>query len=223
MRKKTFCLIFFLLFVICYLLFVAGAKSANAAYFYLEPKTHTASVGAEFKVELKINTEGEETTSADILLLFDQDVLEVTDVTAADFYPQNFKNISADKVYIGGAVESAAESKNGDKLLSTITFKGKTAGTTVARFDCTPGKTSDSNISKSDDEATDILDCTKLVNGTYTIGDGVRPTFGPTCSPSPQAPTPTSGELPEAGTVAPSIFLLGIGALLTTLGFLFTL
>ena len=209
-----------------------GAKGANAAYFYLDPKTKTAPAGSTFEVILKINTEGQETTSADVVLLFDQDVLEVTNVAAIDvFYPQNFKNISAGKVYIGGAVESAAQSKSGDNIMAAITFKGKTDGTTVARFDCAPGKTSDSNISKNDDQATDILDCAKLVNGTYTIGSNgdssptPKPTFQPTCTPSPQAPTPTptSGELPEAGIITPSIFLLAIGALLTTLGFLFRL
>jgi len=220
-KRKNFHLFKFVFLVFSFWFLVFGAKGANAAYFSLEPKTQTSSTGAAFDVKLEINTEGEQTTSADVVLLFDKDVLEVTGVTPADFYPQNFKNIAEGKVYIGGAVESPTEYKSGEDTLATITFKGKTEGTTVVRFDCTPGKTSDSNISKNDDTATDILDCTKLVNGTYTVGgDGdttPRPTFAPTCSPSP------SGDLPEAGVTLPSVFLLGIGGLLTVMGFLFTL
>ena len=194
-----------------------GAKSATAAYFSLDPKIRTSSQGETFDVKIKIDTEGEQTTSADVVLLFDQNILDVQDVTPGDFYPQNFKNISSGKIYVGGAVQNATEYKVGSGVLSTIIFRGKGGGTTVVRFDCTPGKTSDSNISKNDKDATDILDCTKLQNGTYTITGEGHPTFQPTCSPTP------SGELPEAGAVSPSIFLLVAGSLLTILGVLFRL
>lgn len=230
MRTKFLFLIFYLCFsfFIFYFLFPPFAEAAS---FSLEPQSHTGSVGESFDVQLKINTEGEQTTSADVILLYDENILETVTVTGGGFYPQNFKNLTSGKIYVGGAVQNATESKAGEGLLSTITFKGKSAGTTAARFDCTPGKTSDSNISKNDSEATDILDCTKLVSGSYTISGGSdgetptatpgptsRPTFGPTCSP-----TVTPSELPPAGVTLPSVLLLGIGSLLTFLGVLFTL
>ena len=224
MKKTIFFVICFLLSVFCF-----GAKGASAAFFYLEPDTQTVSTNNTFDVTLKINTEGEQTTSADVVLLFDQNILEINNIAPGAFYPQNFKNISADKVYIGGAVQSSTEYKIGEETLATITFKGKAAGTASVRFDCTPDKTSDSNISKNDKNATDILSCDKLVNGTYTVSGGgtnptsmPRPTFAPTCSPAPHA-SATPSELPEAGIMTPSIFLLGVGALLTITGVLFTL
>jgi len=211
---------------------IFGAKGANAAFFSLDPKSQNVSQNDTFDVKLNINTENEQTTAADVVLIFDQEVLEATEIAAGDFYPQNFKNISAGKIYIGGSVEKATQTKAGTDLLATITFKGKSAGSSVLRFDCTPGKTSDSNIIKGE-ELTDILDCAKLENGTYTVGGGnnnptstPKPTFQPTCTvtPSPKPPTATpTGELPEAGTIAPSILLLGIGAFLTGLGILIKL
>ena len=231
--KKNFLILnlFLCFYVLVFLCF--GAKGANAAFFYLEPDTQTISTNNTFDVNLKINTEGEQVTSADVVLLFDQNILEINNITPNnDFFSQNFENISAEKVYIGGAVQSSTEYKIGEDTIATITFKGKAAGSDSVRFDCTAGKTSDSNISKNDKDATDILSCDKLVNGNYTVSDDgsggttPRPTFGPTCSPSPKPspkPSATPGELPTAGIMTPSIFLLGIGALLTITGVLFTL
>lgn len=215
-----------ILVVSCWLLVVGcwSTRPALAATFSLEPTSGSFAKDQTFQVKINIDTAGEQTTTAEALLIFDGNILDVSEVAYGSFYPQYFKNISPGKVYIGGSVTvfNPVETKTGSGLFANITFKGKAAGSSTVRFDCTPGKTTDSNITKytTANDAPDILDCSKLTTGSYTVTGGTTtplPTFGPTCSVSP------TGQLPQSGNFEPTLLVIGAGGILTFLGILFKL
>lgn len=191
------------------LIFLFSTKT-YAAYFTLEPQTRTADPGGMFSVDVKINTDGENATSADALFNFNSSIISVSSITPGDFFPQNFKTTTSTQVYVGGAVQNATETRTGSGLLATINFDAVGSGTTTLAFDCTAGKTSDSNITKDDRNATDILNCEQLVDGTYTVSGDVTNT----------QPTPTPKTLPNAGNVTNTLIIGGIGLLLTIAGIL---
>jgi hypothetical protein len=183
-------------------------KPAYAASFTLDPSARTAAPSETFSVDIKIDTEGENATSADVLLNFNSAILSISSITPGSFFPQNFKTSSASQVYVGGAVQNATENRTGAGILATINFSAVGSGVSTLEFDCTPGKTSDSNITKDDKNATDILDCTSLTNGSYTISGNLTGT---------QA-TPTPKTLPRAGNARNTIIFVGIGVILTIIG-----
>ncbi len=199
------------------------AKPALAASFSLEPTSGSFAKDQTFTVKINLNTGADLTTSAEALLIFDGSILDVSEVAYTSFYPQYFKNITSGKVYIGGAVQNPTDTKTGSGLFANLTFKGKAAGSSTVRFDCTAGKTTDSNVTKNDSQATDVLDCSSLTTGSYTVTGGSgssptsMPTFGPTCSVSP------TGQLPRSGNFEPTLLVIGAGGILTFLGILFKL
>ena len=141
---------------------------ALSGFFALNPSGGDHPKGESFEVELKIDTGGQKSRSditADAMILFDENILEVINVA-----PEHvFKNELPGKLYIGGGLLAGETSG----VMAKITFNGKNEGTTVARFDCIPGKSDDSNITLITDDGgvMDILDCSKIVNGTYTVSD----------------------------------------------------
>jgi hypothetical protein len=195
------------------------ARTASAATMSLDPVSGSFPVGQTFNVKVAIDTGGELVTSADAILLYDSSKLEVVDVVEGNlgqepFFPDFFQNISPSELYIGASVIDPIETRTGTGILATITFRGKAEAVTDVVFDCTPGKTSDTNISKSDKNATDIVECPRLVPGRYTIGGG-NPTATPAPTGAPIIPTST----PVPITLTPGSFgvtaaVMGMGVLL---------
>lgn len=185
-----------------------AASPALAAYFTLNPQSRTVAPDETFSVDVKINTDGENVTSADALFNFNSSILSVSSITPGDFFPRNFKTTTPSQIYVGGAVQNATETRTGTGLLATINFQAIGSGTASLAFDCTAGKTSDSNITKDDRNATDILNCDQLVDGVYTVSGDVTST----------QPTPTPKTLPESGSVEQTLLFAGIGIVLTIVG-----
>lgn len=201
--------------LILFLIFFAAPS--YAAIMSLDPASYSAPVRQTFTVKLTIDTEGESIDTTDAILLYDSSVLQVVDVVTGDngqnpFLPDFYKNISPDEIYIGHSVIDMLEPKSGQGILATITFRGNAAGLTNVRFDCTPGKTSDTNISKSDKNETDIVECARLTPGTYTIGSG-NPTPVPEVG-GPVIPTATPQPIPTTGSFDVTTAALGMGILL---------
>jgi hypothetical protein len=88
--------------------------------------------------------------------------------------------VQNNKLYISGVVDSAGSVKNGSGTLATVSFKGLKAGTTTVSFLCEDGRTDDSNVTKNDIDATDLLVCSSLVDGSYTLSGETAPTNTPT-------------------------------------------
>ena len=219
MKKQFFSFFFMVSF-----LFLLFSTKAEAAILTLEPSSKSIALGQTFTVAISIDTEGETVTSTDAVLLYDSSILNVDKIDNGDgvnepFFPDVFKNITTNEIYVGAAVRNPTDVREGRGTVATITFSGKTEGTTDVRFDCTAGKTSDTNISKSDKNATDIVECARVVNGRYTIGAGIG---GITSTPYPTSiiyPTATRmPTIPVSGSTETTVGILGVGALLAVSG-----
>lgn len=199
--------------------FAFAAVPVQAAIMTLDPASFSAPVGQTFTVKVTVDTEGESIDTTDAILLYNSSILQVVDVVTGDngqnpFLPDFYKNISPTEIYIGHSVLDMLEPKTGQGVLATITFRGSAPGVSNLTFDCTPGKTSDTNISKADKNLTDIVECARLTPGTYTIGSG-NPTTAPISIPTatPQ-PIPTTGSF----DVTTAVFSMGIMLTLFAVG-----
>jgi hypothetical protein len=195
------------------LVFLLSYNPAEAAVLKLDPVTKSAPSGVAFSVNVIIDTEGEQVTSTDALISYDGSILEVASITSENaFFPDVYQNITPTEIYIGASVINPTEFKQGSGTVATINFRGKKDGSTDAKFVCTAGKTTDSNISKNDKNATDIINCAGLVHGRYTIGSGVGQ--APTTAPGVPTSTPIIVGSTETtmGIIAIGVIFLLIGA-----------
>lgn len=205
MRKK---LIIQLILFIFILLVLPLLTTVSAAVLFFDPSTVNTQSEQTFEVKVNVDAGSEQITSVDAYILYDSTLLEIQKVDDGTFFPTVSKDTSqSGKVYLAGMVEDPATSKTGSGTLATITFKAKTYGSTTLTFDCTPGLTTDSNISKNDLNATDIIQCESNGKLAITIGSGG----------STQQPTPT--QLPRSGIFnnvlkysIPGVILLLFGA-----------
>lgn len=150
------------------------APLTKAATLEFAPATGSYTTNTPFNVEIKVDTDSQDTQSTDAVIEFDTAFLSVENVTYGSFYPTVLHSIQDNKLYISGVVDDAASVKNGTGTLATVSFKGLKAGTATLRFLCETGRTDDSNVSKNDTDATDLLVCTSLTQASYTLsGDPV--------------------------------------------------
>lgn len=221
----------FVIFLAVGVTFLTAARVSYAAILTLDPSSKSSPTSTTFDVVLYIDTEGQNVTSTDAVLNYDNSILEVTQIKEGGagvepFFPDLFQNIQPTEIYIGASVRNPTEVKEGTGAVATITFRGKIAGVTDVKFNCTPGKTSDTNISKSDKNATDIVDCSRLVNGRYTIGTGTggpAPTAIPYLSPTPYIPPSATPTMPPTGSVETTMGILGTGLVLLFVGIVSTI
>jgi len=171
------------------LLFFVFAQKTYAQVFILDPSAATKKVGEEFTVNLNIDTQGKTVASADVKLTFDSTILELVKVDKGDFFSDEADYIGAGTLYVGGFFREQYATKNGSGKLAIITLKGKTVGSSPLSFTCST-QTNDSNI--FDSSANDIINCSGIQNGSYTITGGSSPTGTSTPTPTP-TPTPTTG------------------------------
>jgi hypothetical protein len=69
-------------------------RPALAATFSLDPTSGSFAKDQTFQVKINVDTSSDLTTSAEALLLFDGNIVDVSDISYGSFYPQYFKNIS---------------------------------------------------------------------------------------------------------------------------------
>jgi hypothetical protein len=201
-----------------FLLFGAALIAAPTAWgqtFSLIPATATKSADVEFDVDLNVDTGGRAVSAVDAKITFDSAVLQVVEVQEGTFFPEVAQNIYAGTLYISGSFAQAGQSASGSGKLATITLKGKTADTSPLAFVCST-QSSDSNIFDTAAVPKDIISCSGTKSGSYTIlGSAVGLGGG---GEEEASPTP---EPPVSGVALPTIFFLGLGALLTILGLAF--
>ncbi len=167
----------------------------KAATLELSPNSGTYSTGANFNVEIKVDTKDKNTQNADVVLEFDQNSLSIENVTYGSFYPTVMHYVQNGKLYLSGTVKDATETKKGIGVLGTISFKGLKAGITTVKFLCETGRTDESNVNESGTEATDILDCGLLSSAKYTLtGEPVSQTPDNNSSPEATANNATNSD-----------------------------
>ncbi len=236
-KEKLIGLIVFIL-----LLFVFAQKT-YAQVFILDPSAATKKVGEEFTVNLNIDTQGKTVASADVKLTFDSTILELVKVDKGDFFSDEADYIGTGTLYVGGFFREQYATKNGSGKLAIVTLKGKTVGSSPFSFTCST-QTNDSNI--FDSTAKDLINCSGIQNGSYTIISGSSPTATLTSTPTPtpttglgssptaipvstSTPTPTPSSSgggvsqptptpPATGVFSPAIFFGAGGIFLTILG-----
>lgn len=212
---------FFIVIILSTILWLGfSSRSVLAQSLLLNPATVGKKVNEQFNVDLNINTAGKAVAGTDVKLTFDPNILEIVSVEKGDFFTDGANSKGLDYLYVAGFFPPQFETKTGTGKVATITLKGKKEGTASLTFACT-NQTNDTNI--LDSSANDIINCTSLVNGSYTIS-GIGGPISPTSTPVPGASvTPTSIYSPTAappvsGMALPTVFSIGVGAVLTILG-----
>lgn len=201
------------------IIFFVFPVQAHAARLSFDPVTLTASPSSTFTVKVRVDTTGVATTNSEALISFDSNLLEVTNVAPGDFYPEHFKTIGTGSVRLGGTVTSPTDTRTGTGIISTMTLRAKTTGTAKLTFDCIAGQMTESNVTRAND-AVDVIDCTQLVAGTYTLGTAVAstPTTAPLGGASPSGTLTPTPKLPRTGTAEVGMILGGVGVVVIVLG-----
>ena len=75
-------------------------QSAHAATFSLNPSSSTVTLGDEFDMVVRIDTQGSSVTSADVVLTYDRNLLQVVSVSKGlsgsnAFFPDFFQILNA--------------------------------------------------------------------------------------------------------------------------------
>ena len=211
--------------IIAFFIFAFAPRVAYAATLSLSPASASVPVNGTFDVKLLIDTQGESTTSTDAVMFFDDSILSVVSIQEGDngtnpFFPDIYHSVEPGQIYIVGAVIDSIDTRTGTGTVATISFRGVSQGVSDVTFDCTPGKTSDTNISKSDKNQTDIVVCSALINGRYTVGTGATtpvPTTPAVVAGPMNTPTPTA-TWPVVGSAQTTIGFAGIGIVLLLTG-----
>jgi len=198
----------FLILVFVFLFF--SVSQAQAAYFKFDKDQVSVSTGEEFDLQLIVDPEGEEITSVDVYIQFDQNLIEGISVNNGSYFPTVTNNISSSTIYVAGLVDDPASPKTGIGTVATIKFKGKTDGTATISFNCDSSK-----IIKNDINSTNIISCDKNQPAQIIIGQGS--TNNQTTSNNSST---TNGELPRTGLFDNTENLFLPGALLFFIGLL---
>ncbi len=152
------------------LFFLASAHVAGAAVIYLLPEQKNLSLGEEFSVDVKINSEGEGVNAAQATISWPASVLEFVAAekvgSVFNFWVDEPKLLSAlgPLSFIGGTVKGIS----GEALqILKIKFKAKGAGSAEVSI-------SEAVITASDGKGTNVL--SKIIGASYRVGiEAIQP------------------------------------------------
>ena len=213
MKKIIFSIPVFILFFI-----ILSPREVSAQSLTLDPTSQGVVSGNNFTVKININTGSTQTSGADAMILFDPSILEIQSITNGGFYSkfsQNQINGVPGKYLISGFETDSTSYKSGSGTMANVTFSSLSNGTSTVTFECTQGSKSDSNII-SGATSDDVINCTSLNKGTYTVGpSGATPITEDTSS------NPTPSVLPRSGSTEVTVAALGGGLLLLGAGLIF--
>ena len=171
-------------------------QTVHAATIELSPVSGNFAVNDTITVTVTVNTSGQDTTSSDAVINYDPALLGTPTVTDGTFYAVVQKSQQTNSIMISGFVQNAGDVVNGTGTLATLQFPALTIGTAQVTINCTAGATNDSNVSQSDVDSTDILDCTQIKNASYVIGESAG--TSPTATPAAGTGLTTTA-IPQAG------------------------
>ena len=129
-------------------------ETSHPASLSFEPASGAYNIGQTFTTSVIIDTGGEQTNGADVLVIYDQDKLEFISAEINDLYSDILTPNPAPNPDIPGhltlGAASSSETYNGKAVFAIITFKPIAEGTTNLSFSFNPekiGSTLESNIS----------------------------------------------------------------------------
>lgn len=170
MKKKL--VFFYQIVLFCFFFFTLGYyNDISAASLQFDPTSANLPLNQNLEVKVIVDAGTDEITSTDAYIHYDSNLLEVVEVKNGSFFPTVTHDYSqTGKVYIAGMVEDPTTFKTGRGILATIVFKGKSNGQANLSFDCNDGSTTDSNITKKDINASDIIQCQLNNRATINVG-----------------------------------------------------
>jgi len=213
-------LLFYCLLLAGFFIVLPFFTLSYAATLELDPTTVSTTVGQTFSVKLKVNAGTQKVKSADAWVIYDKNILEAVSVDDGDYFgtdvPTSKDTSTAGKVYVSGMVSDETLPVSGTGIMATINFKALTDGTNVLEFDCTDGSTDGSMILQADDTATNLIECSKNVTSTVTVGNGATTTPATNNDLTPSSAVPTA--LPRSGVFENVTNLAIPGAILLIIG-----
>jgi len=213
MKKIIFCLIFFGLF------FLAAKSVLAIATFSLNPASGTINIEEATQVDIVLDTGGDLTGAISVILTFNAAKLSAgSSVTPGVFALELVNTVDNTNGVIRFDAGTSTNQNGSNVTVATINFSGKTSGTAEVSFTQARAVNAETNQYLETDST----------GGSYTVaagdgtggGGGVTPTPTPTPTPT-STPIPTvSPELPEAGDLGSTLFLLIGGGAMFVLGFI---
>jgi hypothetical protein len=145
------------------------SKAEEGAVLSLDPSQKVVSVGDEFEVSLNLNIGGIETSGADVIISYDPNVLEVTQIRPGILFQKYPVSEAKDGKLGFSAAAVPPQTFSGKGTLAYLKFKALNPGTAFLQFAFEKGSTSDSNVVEAGSFGKDILD--KVINGFYLVKD----------------------------------------------------
>jgi hypothetical protein len=136
-RKHISCWLYLLFFITISLLFTTEIDAASGSSLYLAPSKGSFLVGNTFSVSIFVNTKSTDINAVQVDLKFPADILQVTSPTTGESFisewltPPTYSNIAGFINFKGGIKEGIVTSAG---LVSTVTFRAKSAGTAKIEF-----------------------------------------------------------------------------------------
>ncbi|MEK7465288.1 MAG: cohesin domain-containing protein [Patescibacteria group bacterium] len=160
---RVFLIVFSVVFFLPAISF--GADTKNGASLYIAPASGSFTVGNTFSISFYLNTADHFINAVDAEILFPPDKLQVVSPSAASSFIQvwmvapTFSNAQG-SLHFQGVVPAPGINTDAG-LISTVTFRVKSAGTVLIKF------SDKSRVLLNDGRGTDILN--KTTNGIYTL------------------------------------------------------
>ncbi len=174
--------------------------SVGAASLDFDPNSTTVAPDGSFTVDVDLEAGTQQVASTDTYILYDEDYLEVSQVTAGSYFPLVQPNTEVKgRLYIAGTVTTQGDYKTGTGTVATVSFKALQEGSTTISFDCDNTATDKSKIVQNDTAATNIIQCATLQTHVVTISSTATPSTNATASSGSTTTTTTAGSLPASG------------------------
>jgi hypothetical protein len=192
----------------------------HAATLDFDPNSTTVAPNSSFTVDIDLEAGTQQVASTDIYILYDENYLEVEQVTAGSYFPLVQPNTETKgRLYIAGTVTTQGDYKTGTGTVATVSFKALQEGSTSMSFDCDESVSDKSSIVQNDTAATHIIECSALQTHAVTItSTGTPSTNAQSSSSSTTSTTSTGTTLPTSGVYEDMLSYAITGGILLAAG-----
>lgn len=168
------------------------SKAAPSTSLTFSPATATKAVGESFDVQAVVETGGNQIISADLVISFDPNVVDIMDVRAGPFLPgvqEIQKNVNSSTGTVTYSIYTTkANATTGQGTIAILSVQGKAAGTASLQFNT--AATSLYGLSENQNVWTK-----NPATASFTITEGGGQEESPAPTPTP-TPTPEQSDNP---------------------------
>lgn len=215
--------------LLIFTLITVTAQAASAAVLRFDPESVTVTSGNTFDVDIIVDPQGEEIAGTDAYLLYDNTLVEFVSFEAGTYFPLVVDQVENEYVSLSGIITEPTNYRTDSGVMGTVTFSMLSDNSGELSFYCDITQNDTSKIVKSDENATNIIECDQMT--AFAINGGDVPAADPTATPVPQQPeaptiTPIPGVkqsaqptvLPESGVFENVVTVAVPGAVMLALG-----